>query len=379
MTDPEDSRALPHLPIPGSYHDRILEARSHMDRQEWAEAARLQEAIVERLLRLPEQRRRPGSNLASFLVMAAADLQEARAQLGDWQGATALCRQLTDWDADNRNYWLRHIEILHLERGEIDTGLDGLYALAESEPQALDHWLVFAQQSLAYERGERVEAALDRAEALAVAQGNREAQAEVAFTRFRWARWQRRWHEAVATWQATVALVPEFAGTAELVVRMLVEAGLLDEALEYCTEDHLHPLVATYYQAVIAYRRGDRVRGRNLWRWVAESEDDLDEELRAVRGMAYCWLGQPLNALDLLLGKINTKRALPLRYVLAVGLAWAMQGDVDSAKLYLALAANFLRQQGHPGQLSLLDRQDFDTLVTDETVKAALQPYFAAA
>ena len=67
--------------IPGSYYDRIMEARWHDERGELAEAAAIYQRVVDRIANLPERRRPAGSDLNLYLSAAAAGLVRMRANL----------------------------------------------------------------------------------------------------------------------------------------------------------------------------------------------------------------------------------------------------------------------------------------------------------
>ena len=87
--------------IPGSYYDRIMEARWHESNGELEEAVAIYQRLVARISCLPERRRAPGSDLNYFLVAAASDLATIRATQGDFEAAQLLCEQLQIWDPDD--------------------------------------------------------------------------------------------------------------------------------------------------------------------------------------------------------------------------------------------------------------------------------------
>jgi tetratricopeptide (TPR) repeat protein len=377
------SQSLPSI-IPGSYLDRIEEARWHMERREWDEAAAILQRIVDRINRLPEQRRRPGSNPALYRVVAAGELVTARSMLDDWEGAAELCRQLQDWDADDADFWRRHVHVLEVERGEIERGLEGLYAIATTEPDDFDHWITLAEESITHHQSKHVEEALAQAEMLA---GQVELeddlltpQSLVHFWRFQFYGQQQRWHEAGEAWKRAVSFEPSLVDTQELVVRMLLEAGLLENAEGYLDEAVLGQATVHYYSGLIAHRRGDRVRARYLWRRaVAATEGDDGEDEPALRAMARCRLGEPRLALAELVEDYQTSRAFSVRIAIALALGWAMEGNLNAALANLDLAREGARLALQPRQLSALDWREFDELVPDHAIKEALRPYFETA
>lgn len=369
--------------IPGSYLDRIEEARWHMDRKEWDEAAAILQRVVDRISRLPEQRRRPGSDPAQYRIMAAGELVTARSMMGDWEGAAELSRQLQDWDVDEVDFWRRRVHVLEVEKGEVEKGLEGLYAMATAEPDSLDHWFALAQESINHQRADHVEEALAQAEALA---GQVEPDEQlfalglVYLVRYRFLRQQQRWHEAAEAWELAVSFEPGLTDSQDVVVRMFLEAGLLDDAEEYLDEAVLGEASVHYYKGLIAHYRGDRVRAQHLWRQaVAATEGDDDEEISALRAMARCRLGEHRPALAELWEDYQASRTFSVRTAIAMALGWAMKGNLEAAFINLELAKQWARLAGQPGSLSALDWREFEELVPDAAIKAVLRPFFVAA
>lgn len=378
------SQSLPPI-IPGSYLDRIEEARWHMDRREWDEAAAILQRVVDRISRLPEQRRRPGSDPAAYRIVAARELVTARGRLADWEGAEELCRQLEAWDANGASFWRGFVHVLQMEKGEIEEGKAGLYAMAAAEPNVFDHWMTLARMSLLHHETEHVEEALAHAERLADRvrpdQDEESALVQVHIWRFRLYREQQRWHEAARAWEMAVSVDPDYAFSVEMVVQMFMEAGLTEEAEEYLDEAVLGKALMAYYRGLIAQQRGDRVRARHLWReTIAATEDDEEEDDPALRGMAHCLLGEPRLALAELLEDYQVSRIFSLRTALVLALAWAMEGDLEAARTNLDLAQTAASGTlYHPGLLSAFDWRNFEAMVPDAAIKDALRPYFEAA
>ncbi len=364
--------------IPGSYYDLITTARAYMTQRAWAEAAALQERVIARISRLPPERRRPGSDLAYFRVAAMADLVETRAELGDYAAAIELCRELQKLDPDQPAYWRRRIPLLRIQQGEVAEGLADLRALAEAEPDDLEHWIALAQQSIDHRAPALAEEALQRAEELADQRDGDKVNALVHFTRYRLYRQQERWAEAVAAWQ-TASVWDEEMGvrTRESIVRMLLEADLLDAALDLINDD-MDAAIADFYRALIAYRRGDRIRAQHLWRTITQVDLGTKDINPALIGLAYCWLGEPRAALAYLLDTAVVQSEYTVLNAVVLGIAWAMLGNLEAAQTNFALAVQGVQLYVATGKLSRLDRWQLETLVGDEAIKAALLPYFHA-
>lgn len=365
--------------IPGSYYDRIMEARWREERGEREEAAAIYRRIVDRISNLPERRRLPDSDLNLFLTAAAASLVMAHGALGDFEAAQTLCEKLEIWDAEHAHRWqLRRFE-LRIDQGLVDEGLAGLQQLADREPDEFFTWYILANEAIDARRFDLAEPALARAAVLAPQAkpdevfGN--ALAQVYVTWYDFYRLQQRWQDAGRAWDKALALDPDVGDLQEQVLRMFLDAKLWDDAQRY-VGGVLEGPAGEYYQGYLAYRRGDKVRARAIWRKLVEADFGEDRSARHVKAIAWCYLGAPHQALDLLLHEVKADRELGARTALLLALAWAMEGNASAAQADLGIATNILRDTQSIG-FSQLDWYDFEELVQDEALKAQLRPIFA--
>lgn len=362
--------------IPGSYYDRIMEARWHESNGELEEAVAIYQRLVARISSLPERRRAPGSDLNYFLVAAASDLATIMASLGDFEAAQLLCEQLQSWDPDDADWWRQRLYTLLIDQGQVEEGLAGLKQLANSEPDKFEHWSVLAAAAMGEQQFDLAEQALDRAALLAPLAKDEDASAQVHLTRFHVYRLQHRWREAGNEWDKAVELDVDIRQTQEGVLRMFIGAGLWDDASRYVGDPFPKP-VGEYYQGYLAFRRGDKVRARILWRKVVEADHAKDRAVLNAQAMAWCHLGEPRNALSLLLREVSASREIPARTALVLTLGWAMEGNLEAAKADLGMAIRGLSDVVG-AKCPLLDWYDFEQLVHDQSIKAELRPYFEA-
>lgn len=360
--------------IPGSYYDRIMEARGYEASGELEEAVAIYQRLVARLSNLPERRRSAGSDLNYFLVAAASDLATIKARQGDFEAARQLCEQLQIWDPEDVDWWRQRLYTLRIDQGQVEEGLAGLRQLADSEPDKFEHWNVLAAAAIGAQQFDLAEQALDRAVILAPLANDEDALVQVHLNRYHLYRLQRRWREAGHEWGKALELDNNLRETQEHVVRMFLGAELWDDASRY-VGDALPKPVEEYYQGYLAYRRGDKARARILWRKVVEADHARDRTVLNAQAMAWCYLGEPRRALTLLLREVSASRNLQARTALILTLAWAIEGDLKAAKADLGVAIQDLSDTTR-AKLPLLDWYDFEQLVQDEAIKAELRPYF---
>lgn len=366
--------------LPGSYEDRYAAANDLVRRGELEPAAALCARLIDRISSLPARRRPLNSQLDKVLLGAYILLAEIRARQGDWPALDDLCQRARQAYPAYADRWRIEPFMLRVDHDQPREGLEGLQALTESEPESLFLAMTLARAALSLEDLPLAEWALDRAEPLAAGSGDPEALAELHFGRFHLLRERGQWREAAQAWDAARALDPDAEDAREVVVRMLLGAGLLDDALRYVEEDALTPVVANYYRAWIAQQRGDQVRARYLWRKIVEKDPAEDDAVTpVVQASAYCWLRQPDAALGLLLKGVSAAGVLEAPELIALALAWAMHGDGEAARANLKLASQRLSTPRRPDRLLLaVDWIDFEQLVDDDAIKAELRPFFQA-
>jgi tetratricopeptide (TPR) repeat protein len=366
--------------LPGSYDERNDEARYLFKQGELDEAAAICQRIIERISRLPERRRSHGSTLHDALMRAAILLAEIHAKQADWPALDDLCTRAQAMHPVYAHRWAIEPFMLRIRYGQPQAGIRGLQALAESQPDSFYLWRMLAQAALDVDDLDLAMTASDYAVLLAQPDEDPGDIASYYIVRFKLFRQRGEWHEAAQEWMMACAWDEGMEELREAVVRMFLDAGLYDDALDYLDDESLTAPLADYYRAWIANQRGDQVRARHLWRKIVEADpndDDLDNPV--VRALAYCWLRQPDAALALMLEELASGGLLSMAEALALALAWAMHGDAAAAHANVRLAAGRQISSAQPNKLMpALDWIEFEQLVQNEAVKAELRSYFEA-
>ena len=374
MSNTDRNTSSLERPIPGSYDERLAEARRLRNHGAYDEALAILERISARLLRLPERRRAPGSELWVNLIAATALMADIKATTGHVDEAESLWAQLEEWDRQRWTSWRRLRLIRQIERGEVDEGIRQLHELAEENPDDIHNWLAAAEAAMEAGRYDSTEAWLQRARPLYAAVEDDELAASYVLLRYRLNSKLGRWREALDDWYGAMELSEELEQFAEMTVRELLAAEQYDLALELLTDEVFLPPVVQYYQAWIARHRGDQVRARHLWRQLIETEQDAYEALNLVqlKALSLCWLGRPAEAVAMILQEVELTGELQSIDALALALGWGMMGKATEARANLSSAVG--RADVQP--LSALEWYDFDTLIRDEALKTELRKYF---
>lgn len=360
-------------PIPGSYEERLMEARRLESHGEDQEALAILDRICGRILRLPERRRQPNSELWLTLIAATAQLAEIKAKLGDIAAADALWDQLEQWDVTDPSSWRRVRILHHIKRGEVEEGLSQLQELAEEDPDNIENWLAAAGSAFEAGQNKRAETWLLQAEPLLDIVEDDDDLASFFLLRYRLNAKNGHWREALNDWYSALEFRESLAEYSEFTMREFLWAEQYDLALELLEDEAFIAPLAHFYQAWIARRRGDEIRARHLWRQVIAAEDDEEGSLVTIKAMSLCWLGRPIEAAAMLLEEVSTTGHLHALDATALALAWGMQGRIAEARANLAVA---IRGASEVTLLTWIQWYDFDTLITDDDVKAELRGYF---
>lgn len=364
--------------LPGSYEERNDEARRLFNQGELDQAAIICQRIVERIGRLPERRRAHGSPLYTALMAARILLAEIRARQGDWPAVDDLCSAAQADHSEYADRWIIEPFVLRIQYDRQQEGIAGLQALAEANPDSFSYWSILALKAWETGRNDLALTASDRAARLATSNEDPDDLASHHIVRFELFKAHRQWQQAVHEWEMACRWDAEMENMREVIVRMFLEAGLYDKALEHVRDEWLTDLMADFYRAWIAQQRGDTVRARHLWRKVAEAApDDYETDSPTLRALSYCWLRQPDAALGMLLEQAAGGGVMHAAEALALALAWAMHGDARAAEANIKLAAKRISTPLKPDPLlSTLDWIEFEQLVQNEGIKARLRPYF---
>jgi tetratricopeptide (TPR) repeat protein len=364
--------------LAGSYLDRMATALDLIEAGDLDQAEAIVERVIDRLGRLPERKRKRDRDLGKLLISARSILVDIKARQGEWEAVDTLCQRMMQLDEESASAWLYRPWNLRINFGRTAEGLAGMRTLAEQEPENFGVWLRLAGLALEVDDDALAEYALQRSEALAPLHESPEAMGDLHLSRF-YLLWRRRqYHAARAAWETALAYDPEIVDIQDAVVRMFIEAGLLDEALQFVDDDVLTEPLADYLRAWIANQRGDYVRARYLWRSIIEiGPEETEFDIAVLQAMAYCWLRQPEAALTLLLQMTERNREVRFLDAMALALAWAMHGDKEAAHANLKLASKRSAPEANPDRLlGYFHWLDFEQLVADDAIKAELRPYF---
>lgn len=373
MTDSTARRTSLSGPIPGSYEYLLAQAWELAAKEQPEEALAIAERVHARILRLPEHRRAPYSELFHHLIDSGAAMAALKYRLGDTAAAEEIWSDLAKRDVDRSAFWRRKPILKLIDRGMTEQGLAELRALTEEYPESFENWIGVARIAFDLGDDQLTEECLDNAtQFMDISADDDEDIGAYYMLRCSLHMDRGQWREAVDDWFEALNFAPNESRITEWLVRQLLEDQEYDLALKVLDEEGLPEPLIQHYEAWIAYHRGDFVRARNMWRRISEIEVEGPTQA-GLKATALCWLGRPLEAIRVILELANATHSLPTNHAAVLGLAWAMQGRLDSARADLHLAIN---TEDGPTRLSALEWSDFDTLVKDPAIKEELREFF---
>ena len=360
--------------LPDSYEGIHQRARTLLQSGDVEGAIVLYRRLTDRLNRLTDRilDRRP--QLRELHRQTRLELTSLLASEGRYAEAMEVERVLLKTHPDEADTWRRDVAVLRVAKGEVESGLADLRALAEEASGEPERWIVLGVESRLAGRPRDSQDALERA--LEACQDNDDANlADIHFQRFLLFKEMRQIDDALAAWEEAVCQDPDVRNTVREVYSMLTDEGRYKEALLYVARDP-NPLQSGLQMGLLANLTGKSIEAKQDWRSVAKLDPSEFEYGHDAWVEAVLRLGDPDPALEWL------QESLPeygtLRLIVLSGIGWAMRQDVELATALFQQAINMQRRQRPPKQkLDRADWQLLDLLVADKEIKAPLKSYFA--
>jgi tetratricopeptide (TPR) repeat protein len=365
----------PRPPLPDSYEglrDRSLAALQAGDVES---ALALHQRLVEKLGRLSDGvlARRPG--LRDMELQARLELAEMLRLEGRLPEAIEVKEVLLNTHPDRAADWRRDLAVLRVAKGEVETGLAELRALAGEDPEDTWRWIVLGVELRLEGRLAESQEALDQALVSAKDGGDSDELATAHYHRFLLCREMGRLDDALAAWNDALDQNADVGSTVREVYTMLTDAGRYSEARHFADRDD-NELQAGYQRGLLAQLAGSAAEAKREWREVSRLDPEEFDYGQDAWAEAVLRLGDPepvLERMGSLLRRHSSARLLTL-----TGVACAMRGDRQKAQQAFQRTIDMLRSSRPPKhKLDSADWRLLDSLVTDEELKTLLKPYFA--
>ncbi len=376
-------RTPEHLPLPDSYEGLFIQARSLAQADLIPDATAAYQRLIQKLNALSDKilSRRP--ELKDLHKQAIVELIDLLSWERRFAEAVEYQKELMDRDPERANVWRRRLATLRIQKGETESGLADLRALAEEAPDDPWNWLSLGEEARLEGRFAESLAAFDRAASVASTAGQAQDEKHTAevlasthYRRFLLFKEMARWDDAVKAWEEAAALKPdEMADTLPDLYKMLAEAGMYSTARTYVDRD-TNSLRAGTQRGLLDLMTGKPVDAMQEWRAVAALDPLSFDGGQEAWMEAVLRVGDPqpvLDRLEDLLSGYGSTRMLILG-----GMAWAMSGKTETAGALLQRAIDLLRRERPPKtKLDGADWRLLTELVPYAEQTTALKPYFA--
>ena len=379
MSQPSQ-RPAEHLPLPDSYEGLFIQARTLAQADLVPGAITAYQRLIGKLGGLSNRilSRRP--ELRDLHKQAVVELIELLTWERRFAEAIEYQQELVDSDPERAAVWRRRLASLRIQKGESESGMADLRALAEEMPDDPWNWLSLGEEARLEGRLVESLAAFDRAVTAASLAEDAERKADTLasahYRRFLALKEMARWDDAAKAWEEAAALKPdEVAETLPELYKALTEAGLYSMARTYVDRD-TNSLRAGMGRGLLDLMTGRPGEAMQEWRAVAALDPLTFKSGQEAWMEAVLRAGDPqpvLDRLDDLLAGYGSARILILG-----GMAWAMSGKAETAGAMLQRAIDLLRRERPPKtKLVGADWRLLTSLVPYAELRAALKPYFA--
>ncbi len=361
-------------PLPDSYEGLLSRAQTAYRSGDLATTIALYQRVTDKLGRLSKQVLAQRPELADMHRQARLELTGLFHGEGRFSEAIEVEQVLLETHPDEAPKWRSDLAILRISKGQVETGLAELKALAEETPDDPAPWLILARENRIEGRLNPAQSALEKAGALA-AQAEPEMQAQICFEEFLLYRDMGNLDAAADAWERAVVHWPEAAWSVREVYAMFTRVGRYNDAGRYIDRDE-NALQAGFQRGLIASLTGNPTQARKYWQEVAQANPDEFQYGQDAWIESLLRLGTPNPAL------VWLNKALPrgtsMRLLILAGIAWAMLDNVDLAGRFFKDAVQALRYRRPPKQkLDSADWHLLDAVVANKETKKALKSYFA--
>jgi tetratricopeptide (TPR) repeat protein len=363
------------VPLVDSYEGLYARAQSVRASGNLEEAMAVFRRLTDRLARLTPRilERRP--ELRNLHRAARMELAWLLRHEGRYSEAIDVLHVLLDSHPEEARLWRRELATLRVARGDVESGLADLQALAEEAPDEAAGWLILGREARIEGRFGLAREAVDRALEVCQPRASCPELARIHRERFEFYRAAGQVDEALAAWEEAAARDEEARKGISEVSVMLADAGRYSEARAMANRDP-NSLRAGLQRGHIDRLVGNAGEARKEWRRVADLNPDEFEYGHEAWVEAMLRLGEAEGALEWLQDALRER--FSIRLLILSGVAWAMYGDAEVAANLFQQAVGLLRYQRPPKKkLDSSDWRLLDSLVTDEEIKKALKPYFA--
>ncbi|MEM7031875.1 MAG: hypothetical protein AAF629_20140 [Chloroflexota bacterium] len=360
--------------LSGSYEELATQAQQHMRNNQYAEAKDIYERVYNRLGKMKDSLLEKRPRLRELQVMSTRMLADLSSFDGEHDQAIEYYTTALNIDPDQKLEYQRGIAQMKIDKGEANTGLDELRAIAFTNAGEPDPWIWLSVEL--WTQGNNGEA-IENLERVVSMTGVESRSQSAAYTYLHDIyREEERIEDAADAWQKAWQVVDSEIDDVSPLYQMYFEVGNLEEANRWL-KDEKNPLRAGFYKGLFAQADGSDKAEKSAWRKTA-SLNPLDQQ-----DGHEAWAESALrinfapDRIAYTLREVAGQNLINIRGTILLAIAFARMGQAEPADFALQQAID-ISQRARPrrDQLSLGHWELFDELVADDAIKEQVRGYF---
>jgi tetratricopeptide (TPR) repeat protein len=360
--------------LSGSYEDLAAQAQQALQINNYPKAREIYERLYQRLGKMKPETLDHRPNLKELLLISVRTLGDLANFRGDYAQSLEYYERALELDPDQAQIYQRAIAQTQIDKGEVETGLDALRALAFAGASELEPWLWLGIELTDQGQYEEAEESLLRATRLTTAEPQRQSDA-YAYLHDLY-REQGRLDEAAAAWHKVWEVAGLQMEDVSPLYQMYWEVEDLEKAWEWLQQEK-NPLRAGFYRGLFLQAEGERKKAEQAWRKTADLDPLQQGEGHESWAEAALRANTDPRRVASVLREVTGRDQMNLRGAILQTIAEIRAGRPGPAQAALHSALKLI-QRARPREdlLSYAHWLLFDELVPDISAKMLFQRYF---
>jgi tetratricopeptide (TPR) repeat protein len=360
--------------LAGSYEELSVQAQQALRANDVDKAREIYERLYNRLSKLKPEMLDHRPNLKELLLISVRSLGDLANFRSDYDQSLEYYNKGLELDPAQAQIYQRAIAQTKVDKGEVETGLDELRAIAFSGGGEIDPWLWLGIELADQKQYEEAEESLLRAARITTAEPARQSDA-YAYLHDLY-RDQGRLDEAEAAWLK----VWETAGVAiedvSPLYQMYWEVEDLEKGWTWLNQEK-NPLRSGFYRGLFLQAEGNTKKSENTWQKTAALNPLEQNEGHESWAEAALRVNTDPRRVVTVLREVTGRDQMNLRGAILQAIAETRAGRLNAAQLALDSALNLV-QRARPREelLSYAHWLLFDELVSNEAAKERFKRYF---
>ena len=362
--------------LSGSYEELAMQARNHLQSNQFEQAEAIYERIYQRLSKMKVELvdRRP--RLKELKIISLRSLGDIAGLNNNYDQAITYYQQALALDPDQALQYQRAIAQSKIDQGEVEAGLDELRVLAVTNAGLAEPWLWLGIELWSQGNNQEAVESLKRAAEMPPGQDAQTQSAAYSYLHDVY-REEDNLEAATDAWEQAWKIGGGEIEDVSPLYQMYFEAGDLAQARSWLAKEK-NPLRAGFYRGLFAQAEGADKKAQSAWQKTTQLNPLEQTDGHEAWAEAALRANMPPDAVSYIMQEVNARNLGNIRGAILLAVALVRAGRLDGAEAALKGALDISRRARPPQeQLSAGLWELFAELVTDEAAKAQFRDYFA--